>query len=78
MSETQTPAPSPKGKKRNRRSQSDMLVDAVLRMPLGELVKFAGALAAKDAETARFLCGRLTQSIGGNHPVILNRAGGDS
>lgn len=78
MSDTQTPATTPKGKKRNRRSQSDVLVDSVLRMPLGELVKFAGTLASKDVETARFLCGRLTASIGGGGGINIRGDGGAS
>lgn len=53
----------PRAARRTRKQQSDVVLDALVRMPLGELAALATKLATRDQETARFLQARITAAL---------------
>lgn len=60
--------PAPKKRTRARRSPSESLLEMFSSLALGDVIKFAEGLVARDGETARFLHERLARKLqeGGN------------
>ena len=50
-------------KRRRHRSQSEIAVDSIVRMPLGDLCRVAQVLVSRDIETARFLLVKISEAL---------------
>jgi len=49
--------------KRRHRQKAEIVVDAIVRAPLGDLCRISQALVARDRETALFFRTKLTEAL---------------